>query len=392
MILFLTLNIQEMTRQILKKKILINALSALQGGGQTYILNLLYGKEHENFEVSLLVCKANKEIFEKLNNVTLIDIGEWGNGALKRTIWENFYLPSFLKEKNIDILFAPGGILPLGLKIPHTKLVTTCQNMLPFSLQQINEAEHLSLKIKFLILFVVQSLSFRKSNLVIFLSNFAQKKVSRLSRLKKNSVVIPHGLSQLFWEKRTVIDQDFVLYVSSFYKYKCQLELIKAWEQLVKLHPNFLSKLYLIGDHSTQYGLQAKKLVKKLNLEHRVEFLGLIPYKEIAGYTQSSKLNIFASTCENCPNILLEYLASENPILCSNEEPMPEFAQDSVIYFNPEDPEEIYQKLKNSLIDHKYNLNQYAQKSYQLSKNYDWGVTRLKTWEQMKFVLVESKK
>ena len=37
---------------------------------------------------------------------------------------------------------------------------------------------------------------------------------------------------------------------------------------------------------------------------------------------------IFASTCENMPNILIEGMSSGLPILCSNYLPMPEFLKD----------------------------------------------------------------
>ena len=366
----------------MRVKILINALSALQGGGQTYILNLLDDVAKENIHIILLVSEKNKHVFSHISGIEFLVLDSWGKSVLKRTLWETFVLPNYLKRNKIAVLFSPGGIIPLGLfKNKNVKLVTTCQNMLPFLPEQIKKAETFSLKIKFIILFFVQSFSFKKSDLVIFLSQYAQSLISKKISLKAQSVIIPHGLSKLFWEEKKKIDKDYVLYVSSFFNYKSQAVLIEAWHQLKKKYPTFTPKLLLIGDCSTEYGKAVQDQVKKYDLENEVVFLGIIPYETIASYTQSSKLNIFASTCENCPNILLEYMASKKPILCSLWEPMPEFAEDTVIYFNPEVVSDVFAKLENALLKNTYNLEELAVASYQLSKKYDWRITRKKTWK-----------
>jgi glycosyltransferase involved in cell wall biosynthesis len=46
---------------------------------------------------------------------------------------------------------------------------------------------------------------------------------------------------------------------------------------------------------------------------------------------------LFASSCENMPNTLLEYMSVKKPIICSNRGPMPEVLGDWDYYFDPED-------------------------------------------------------
>ena len=47
-------------------------------------------------------------------------------------------------------------------------------------------------------------------------------------------------------------------------------------------------------------------------------------------------LGLFASSCENMPNILLETMGAGLPIACSNRQPMPEILKNGGEYFDPE--------------------------------------------------------
>ena len=47
------------------KQLVINGLSALRGGGQTYLINFLEHLPENDFHVLLLVNSDNKHIFEK---------------------------------------------------------------------------------------------------------------------------------------------------------------------------------------------------------------------------------------------------------------------------------------------------------------------------------------
>jgi glycosyltransferase involved in cell wall biosynthesis len=79
--------------------------------------------------------------------------------------------------------------------------------------------------------------------------------------------------------------------------------------------------------------------------------MGAVPYDELPNYYCHAKAIIFASSCENCPNILLESLASGRAVLSSNYDPMPEFALDAALYFNPYKHDELTSLLAQVLDD-----------------------------------------
>ena len=82
---------------------------------------------------------------------------------------------------------------------------------------------------------------------------------------------------------------------------------------------------------------------------------GAVNYSELPSLYRESDIGIFASTCENMPNILLKMMASGLPVLCSKVPPMPSILGPSAVYFDPEDPYSISQSLCK-LIHHPFPL------------------------------------
>jgi glycosyltransferase involved in cell wall biosynthesis len=79
------------------------------------------------------------------------------------------------------------------------------------------------------------------------------------------------------------------------------------------------------------------------------EFLhydGPVDHASLPGCYQGADGFVFASSCENLPNILLEAMASGLPIACSNRQPMPEVLGPAGVYFDPTRPREIESALR----------------------------------------------
>ena len=94
------------------------------------------------------------------------------------------------------------------------------------------------------------------------------------------------------------------------------------------------------------------------------------------------EINLFASECENCPNILLEAMASGRPVICSNDPPMPEFGQDAVLYFNPRDPAQLTDQL-TGLLDDPDRQAQYGAKAKRRSTDFRVDDAMRRTWESL---------
>ena len=113
-------------------------------------------------------------------------------------------------------------------------------------------------------------------------------------------------------------------------------------------------------------------------MKDRIIFLGHIPYEVLPYFYKLCRLFVYPSTCENCPNILIEAMACGAPILASDIEPMPEICQDAAIYFDPFSPQDISEKIKTVLENNEL-LQNLRQLSVKRATYFSWEDAAKKT-------------
>ncbi len=366
--------------------IVINCLSALRGGGQTYLINLLENLPEGNFKILLLINTKNKSIFNKYAS-SRINIFEavWASKSIRhRTLWEIFFLPFKLKYWEANIYYAPGGLMTTFTP-KNCISATALQNMLPFDDQERKRYKYFSyVRFKLWILRYAFLASYKFSDKVLFISEYSKSVIEQyMPSIDTKSIVIPHGLNDFFLNAPASYDlpatltvSQFYLYVSILDVYKAQKEVIKAWKQLVD--QEFPYPLVLVGAKYNDYGEEVIALIEQLALDGRVIYLGAVDYNKLPGLYKSARALIFASSCECCPNILLEKLAASKPVLCSNIQPMPEFGSDAVVYFDPYDISDLTEKII-ALERHPETMNELAAKAYDRALTFDWKLTTKKT-------------
>ncbi len=370
-------------------KIFINALSARRGGGQTYIQHILdnYPESIENEVIIIspnsLCIPLNQKNIKRIKIPSLIV-----TSPLLRYIWEVIFLPRLLNSLKIDVLFCPGGSFS-GQLPKNCKLVTTFQNMMPFDIEQRLKYPFGYMRVRNWMLERKLLNSMLKSDLVIFISDYAKSIIEKKTKNKIiNSVTISHGVDPIFIRKSgnnlpfpNNFPKEFLLYVSTIDVYKAQVEVVKSYS-LLKARKANIPKLILIGSEYEPYGKVVRKLIRINKLEDDILIKEAIPNEDLPSLYQNASINIFASKTENCPFILLEALAAGRPLVVSNYPPMPDFAADAVEYFNPSNPPELADLLEK-LLDNVHLSESLSKKALEHSKHYDWGVSAKKTWESI---------
>ena len=373
------------------KIIVINALSALRGGGQTYIKNILENLPESDYKILLIVNTDNEDLFVKYASEKIfLFVAKWASkNIFYRSLWEILFLPNFLINKKANIYFAPGGIMITKIP-PNITSATALRNMLPFDARERKRFPFFSyIRFKLWLARYIFLWSYKLSDKVIFISEQSKSVVQKyISNIDIKSVVITHGLNNLFLhtelankQTKYTIDEPFYLYVSILDVYKAQKELIKTWNLLIK--KDFPYPLILAGPKYNQYGEEVIKLIDELGLSKKVIYLGPIAYEELPALYKSARALIFASSCECCPNILLEKLAAGKTTFCSNIQPMPEFGGDAVVYFDPYNPTDLVEKIleteKNPQL-----MAELSSKAYQQALKFDWKKT---TQDTINFLL-----
>ena len=205
--------------------ILLNALSARRGGGQTYVNKILRNLTDKSIQIYLLA-PVSLSLNDCPENVTKIATSWPTDNPFLRILWETLRLPGLIKKTKADVVFWPGGLI--SCRIPAgCKVVTTFQNMMPFSPVQRAEFPLGYMRVRHWLLEKGLLAGMERSDLVIFLSNFARDLITRrLGHAPKSSQVISHGIGIEFKEEETIPriallpDGEYFLYVSDFYEYK----------------------------------------------------------------------------------------------------------------------------------------------------------------------------
>jgi len=368
------------------KLIVVNALSAMRGGGQTYIINFLRHFPEGDDEILLLVNSYNKGVFESFSTsrVRLYEATWASKSVIHRTLWECFYLPSFLTRKDTDVYYAPGGVMIT--KVPKGVVsVTALRNMLPFDERERKRFPLFSyVRFKLWILRYVFLKSYKISDKVVFISEYSKSIVKNyIQEIDKKSMVIPHGIDSLFLKSKCIYElpgnlkeNQFYLYVSILDVYKAQKEIIKAWKVLME--GGFEYPLVLVGPKYNDYGEEVVSMIDELELHGKVVYLGKVDYEKLPDLYKSARVMIFASSCECCPNILLEKLSAGKPIICSDFQPMPEFGGNAVEYFNPYIPETLVNKVRK-IEGQQGMIDELSKKSTKQASKFDWNKTVKKT-------------
>lgn len=376
------------------KRIFINALSAHQGGGQTYLLNLFSNKPSGDYKIYLLVHKKNRHLFEPFSadDFELLENDLGSGNILQRVLFEKFFLPKLLKQLGIDVYYAPGGIM--NITVPSgCKSVVAFRNMLPFQKESIAKYPFFSyMRFRNTLLRNVFLQSFRKADKIIFISEYAQQVIRRfIPGITEKSTIIYHGLNEKFiysndtaHTKSPFPSHGYYLYVSTLDVYKSQLELIESWKILSKEH-GFTKPLLLVGPKDSYYGQLVIEKIRELELDNLVIYVGNVAYDELPRYYHHADAIVYASVCENCPNILLESMASRKMIYCSSHQPMPEFGQDGVVYFDPQNPSQLVELILKYDSDVQFQ-DAYGEKALTQVRKYHWAKTAQETFNYLEAI------
>ena len=360
--------------------------SNLEGGAITHlteIFNAIPSSNYGNIKFVIWGKKKFKYSFANKSNVDFIESDKITKSYLARFKWAFFTLPKQVKRKQIDNLLVPGGFF-----FRKVCCVTTiCQNMLPFQYREILRFFGRPIFFKFLVLRFLHIVSFNRSDGVIFLSDYAKNQVvNNIFVNISSSCVIPHGINKEFFNKKeeklksgkTLENKIYnIVYVSTIDLYKHQDKVVCA---IGELRDN--GHDIRIDFFGSSYPPALEKLRMKLSKvdpdSSWARYHSVVKYEDLPAIYKKYDFSIFASSCENLPNVVLEIMASGLPLLSSNMGPMPDLIKDGGIYFNPLSVEDIKEKVLEG-INNPIKLHNKSIIAQQIASNYSWENTAKET-------------
>lgn len=357
----------------------IDASNLRAGGGLAHLVGLLAAARPADFGFSSVVVWSGRATLDAIadrpwlhkRHVAALD----ANLAV-RVWWQWRRLSREADRERCRVLLVPGGSYAGKFR----PVVAISQNLLPFDITELRRYGRSWMAIKFLCLRVSQSRTLRAADGLVFLTSHARDAVMAVVRQTRGSTaIIPHGVDERFRrdppEPPAPSSPDAnrvlrLLYVSIIDVYKHQAVVADAVLRLRR--EGYAVELVLVGPAYPPALIRLQRWLREHDPETTtVRYVGAVPFGDLPGRLATADIGVFASSCENMPNILLEYMAAGLPIACSDRGPMPEMLGDAGVYFDPENVATVVAALRR-LLDSATLRSQLAARASERARAFTW--------------------
>ncbi|MFE1245260.1 glycosyltransferase family 4 protein [Fictibacillus sp. NPDC058756] len=322
----------------------VNLLTLSQdryGGVEQYVKHLIehLKKADEKVKLFLFLTKPSRDIFPDFQD------------RIKKVMLKESKIQtevhSRIQENQIDVWFSPvhKSYIP-NIQVPsvatiHDVLHTRYPQFVPGELHENNRYYE-----KFAPSF----------DAVLTVSEFSKKAISRHLHIPKDKItaIYPDAPEAFHhyrdrYSNNSIIEQlesGFSLYPASYNPHKNHLNLLKA---IVILRDHYKKRIPLVltgfAPKENQTYQSVLTFLDQHLLQDQVKILGYVPTEAMPDLYAHASFLVFPSLYEGFGIPLVEAMKSKCPIICSDRASIPEVTGDAALHFNPENPEDIANKM-----------------------------------------------
>ena len=286
---------------------------------------------------------------------------------LKKIARSIINISASLQQTHYDLYWQPNFIPNSGIKAK--KIVSTVHDFSFILHKDFHPKERIEYFERYFFTNVV------KSDAIITGSHFSKKEIlERLPSFKEADVhVIYHGIDHRLFRVYEAINlpfelpEKFLLSVGSIEPRKNLLGLLHAYERLPQnLKAEY--KLVLVGFK----GWQNKEIMEIMEKNSKnIIYLGFISDEELAKVYNLATAFVFPSFYEGFGLPIIEAFACGTPVVSSDRSSLPEVGGDAVLYCNPDDTQDIAQKIQ-TLLEDTHLQEMLRKKGLQRAKLFSW--------------------
>jgi glycosyltransferase involved in cell wall biosynthesis len=328
------------------------------GGVSRYIRSLLVelAKQPGNHEYSVFV--NGQGVIEQLAayhpQITYIPASWPESRPAARIAWEQFTLPSLLRQRGINVLHSPVNVLPEWAP-RHCATVVTLHDLaflrFPEVLTRAKRLYHRTFTIR----------SLRHATMVIAVSDSTGRDAHELvgipdERLQtvypsideRFSATVTEEQARAFREQRGLGD-GYILYLGTLEPRKNITTLIDAYAHLRQNYA-MREKLVLVGGKGWLYDAIFAR-VQQLGLEAEVMFPGFVADGEQALWYRAASVFAYPSLYEGFGIPVAEALACGTPVVTTNISSLPEAGAGLALCVDPHDAVALASALHRAITD-----------------------------------------
>ena len=309
-------------------------------GIKTYIEELVqgiskYGREDVEYIFSHDIEKLKNNQFFINSKFRLV---RWFF-QLRYLIWKQIILPMKLLYNSSDILICPDYVAPIFS--PSRKIVVIHDNLFwkyPSNYPKVWRR------------YFIKLINLGLSNNAEIVTTSSYSKVGLKNIFNNKKITSVYQSSERVYNYNKINrSKNYILHIGTFEKRKDILTLVKAFK-LFKDNTNSNHKLVLAGSKYINGSIETyrtiKKYILKNNLVSSVIIPGYIKKKQALYYYNNAYVYVFPSIDEGFGIPLIEAMKAQVPVICSDIEIFKEIGNDSVIYFEQKNENDLYNKLR----------------------------------------------
>ena len=275
-------------------------------------------------------------------------------GRMTGHLWEQIELPLYLSKLGNPMLLNLANTGPI---MYSNKLVTVHDIAFERFPQTFNWKFRLFYK------FLIPRL-IKTSKHIFTVSEFSKKEIASFYKRNMDDItVIYNAVDDKFKPSFNAREEKYILAVSSLHYQKNFHSLIKVFNKL-----NKDIKLYLVGTINRNFA--TTDLLNDIYSNKNIIFKGRVNDKELIELYTNAECFIYPSLYEGFGIPPLEAQACGCPVACSNIASLPEVGNDSVLYFDPYNIDDIVDKI-NTLLDNEELRESLIQKGFN-NKRFNW--------------------
>lgn len=231
----------------------------------------------------------------------------------------------------------------------------------------------------------------KKSQKILTVSSFVKDELVRAFDLPVNKVVVTYnGIDEKFQKitnPRTLkkaenygLVNPYILSVGQWRSHKNLIRLVEAFAKIIS-DSKFTGKIDLVfaGRDDPRYP-ELKNKIKELGLGDKVKFTGFVSDEDLPIIYNNASVFAFPSLAEGFGLPGLEAQACGVPVASSNRTSLPEVFGKGAVYFDPENVDDMAEKILTLLTDREQRVN-IAREAEINVKKFSWDRTAQKTLE-----------
>ncbi len=169
------------------------------------------------------------------------------------------------------------------------------------------------------------------------------------------------------------IEGDYILFVGTLQPRKNIVRLIEAFAKLKK--PSI--KLIIVGKKGWLFE-EILEAPKRFGVQDKVKFLEFVSDEDLHSLYRHAICFVLPSLYEGFGLPILEAMQEGCPVITSNVSSLPEAGGEAALYIDPENVEDIAEKINLMLVNEKIR-NQMIEKGYEQVKKFSWEKTARET-------------